>query len=188
MRKSHVLFAALIGIFVSSAAWAAPPAMIGPWVTPAVKAGPMHPLPDAAYQPDKTTVYKAVFAVTRPSKGAKDPDGGLTPAARAVNVFASAGVPLDHLKFVVLIYGMEASPMVMDNAHYKKRFGKDNPSLAVIHALTKAGVKVVVCGQALAAGGIKHEWVDPDVTIALSALSTMVILQDQGYAVLHWGT
>jgi len=188
MRKYYAFIAALMGISLSSAAWAAPPKMIGPWVMPAVKAGPMHPLPNAAYQPDKTTVYKAAFAVTRPSRGANDPDGGLTPAARAVNLFASAGVPLDHLKFVVVIYGMEAGPMVLDNAHYKKRFGKDNPALTVIHELTKAGVKVVVCGQALAALGIEHSSVDPDVTIALSALSTMVILQDQGYALIHWGT
>ncbi|HVC37433.1 MAG TPA: DsrE family protein [Gammaproteobacteria bacterium] len=147
----------------------------------------MHPLPDAAYQPDKTTVYKAVFAVTRPSKGANDPDGGLTPVARAVNVFASAGVPLDHLKFVVVIYGLDGGSMVLDNEHYKQRFGKDNPDLAVIHELTAAGIKVVVCGQALAALGIEHSWVDKDVTISLSALSTMVMLQNQGYAFMHWG-
>ena len=155
---------------------------------PAIKAGPMHPLPNAAYQPSKTRIYKAIFAVTRPSRGANDPDGGLIPAARAVNVFASAGVPLNHLKFVVLIYGDVAAPMVLDNAHYKKRFGTDNPHLKIIHELKAAGVKVVVCGQALAGLGIKHNWVDPDVTISLSALSTMVILQDQGYALLHWGT
>lgn len=186
MHKHFRLVAVSIGIFLCSTAWAAPP-MIGPWVMPAVKAGPMHPLPNAAYQPDKNTVYKAVFAVTRPSKGASDPDGGLTPVARAVNIFASAGIPLSHLKFVVLIYGMEANPMVLDNAHYKARFGKDNPALKVIHELTKAGVKVVVCGQALAAGGIKHSWVDSDVTISLSALSTMIELQNQGYALIHWG-
>ena len=188
MRTHFRLITVLLGISLCSAAWAAPPEMIGPWITPAIQAGPMHPLPNAAYQPAKNTVYKAVFAVTRPSRGAHDPDGGLTPVARAVNVFASAGVPLDHLKFVVLIYGMDASPMVLDNAHYRKRFGKDNPSLKVIHELTKAGVKVVVCGQALAGAGIRHSWVDPDVTVALSALSTMVILQDRGYALLHWGT
>ncbi|HYW75128.1 MAG TPA: DsrE family protein [Gammaproteobacteria bacterium] len=186
MRKYYALFAVLVGISLSSAVFAAPPKMIGPWVMPAIQAGPMHPLPHAAYQPSKTKVYKAIFAVTRPSRGANDPDGGLTPAARAVNIFASAGVPLEHLKFVVLIYGMEASSMVMDNVHYKERFGKDNPALKVIHELTKAGVKVVVCGQALAASGIEHGWVDKDVTISLSALSTMVILQDQGYALLHW--
>ena len=187
MLKYHRLFAVLIGLSLCSAVSAAPPPMIGPWVMPAIKAGPMHPLPHAAYQPSKTTTYKAIFAVTRPSKGPTDPDGGLTPVARAVNIFASAGVPYKHMKFVVLIYGMAASPMVMDNTHYKKRFGKDNPNLKVIHELHAAGIKVVVCGQALAASGIRHSWVDPDVTIALSALSTMVILQNQGYAVLHWG-
>ncbi|MDE2235808.1 MAG: DsrE family protein [Gammaproteobacteria bacterium] len=185
MRKFPLFVAALIGITLSSTLWAAP---IGPWITPAIQSdGPMHPLPDAAYQPSKSKVYKAVFAVTRPSKGANDPDGGLTPVARAVNVFASAKVPLNHLRFVVLIYGIDASPMVLDNAHYKERFGTDNPNLKIIRELKAAGVKVVVCGQALAALGIEHSWVDPDVTIALSALSTMVILQDQGYALIHWG-
>ena len=186
MHTKFRLPVVLLGLCLCASVMAAPP-KIGPWVMPAVKAGPMHPLPHAAYQPGKSTVYKAVFAVTRPSRGANDPDGGLTPVARAVNIFASAGVPLDHLKFVVLIYGMDATTMVLDNAHYKKRFGKDNPNLKVIHELRKAGVKVVVCGQALAALGIKHSSVDPEVTIALSALSTMVILQDQGYALIHWG-
>lgn len=185
LRRYH-LVAVLIGVCLCSPGWAAGP-MIGPWVMPAIKAGPMHPLPDAAYQPDKTTIYKAVFAVTRPSKGANDPDGGLTPVARAVNIFASAGVPLDHLKFVVVIYSLDGGSMVLDNAHYKKRFGKDNPDLETIHELKAAGVQVVVCGQALAALGIEHSWVDPDVTIALSALSTIVMLQNQGYALMHWG-
>ncbi|MGH8398127.1 MAG: DsrE family protein [Terriglobia bacterium] len=184
MLKYYRLLAVLLGISVCPAIWAAP---IGPWVMPAIQAGPMHPLPNAAFQPDKTTIYKAVFGVTRPSKGANDPDGGLTPVARAVNIFASAGVPLDHLKFVVVIYGIDGGSMVLDNAHYKKRFGKDNPNLKVIHELKAAGIQVVVCGQALAALGIEHGWVDSDVTIALSALSTMVILQNQGYALIHWG-
>lgn len=188
MRTSFRLLAVSVGIFLASTVWAAkaPPA-IGPWVMPAIQAGPMHPLPKAAYQPKKHKVYKAVFAVTSPGKGANDPDGGLMPVARAVNVFASAGVPLNHLKFVVLIYGMSAGPMVLDNAHYKERFGKDNPDLKVIHELKAAGVQIVVCGQALAALGIEHKWVDPDVTISLSALSTMIILQDKGYAMMHWG-
>lgn len=185
MRTCQRLIAVLIGICLCSPVWAAGP--IGPWVTPAVKAGPMHPLPDAAFQPDKAATYKAVFSVTRASNGANDPDGGLTPVARAVNVFASAGVPLDHLKFVVVISGLHGVPMVLDNAHYRKKFGKDNPSLAVIHELKKAGVQVVVCGQALAGAGIEHSWVDPDVTIALSALSTVVMLQNQGYALIQWG-
>lgn len=183
MLKPLWLPAVLIGIFLSSAALAAPPP--GFWQNPVIKdAGAMHPLPDGAFQPDKNTVYKAVFGVTRAQpKTAQGPDDALQPVARAVNVFASAGVPLDHLKFVVVIYG-PATPMALDNAHYKKAFGVDSPSLKTIHELKAAGVQIVVCGQALAGFGYEHAWVNPDVSIALSALSTLVILQDQGYALI----
>lgn len=183
MVKLRWLLAVLLGVFLSSAVLAAPPP--GFWQNPAIKdAGAMHPLPDAAFQPDKNALYKAVFAIARAQKNAKGPDAGLEPVARAVNIFASAGVPLDHLKFVVVIYG-GATPMALDDAHYKKQFGVDNPDLKTIRALKAAGVEIVVCGQALAGFGYEHAWVDPDVTIALSALSTLVILQDQGYALIQ---
>ena len=182
MVKRYRLAAVLIGIFVCCTAWAAPPA--GFWQFPAIKgAGAMHPLPNAAFQPDKSTIYKVVFSVTRAPKGTQDPDGGLEPVARAVNVFTSAGVPLEHLKFVAIIHG-GATPMVLDNAHYKQRFGADNPNLKIIRALKAAGVEVVVCGQAVAGYGYEYSWVDPDVKVALSALSTLIILQHQGYALV----
>ncbi|MBU6421285.1 MAG: DsrE family protein [Gammaproteobacteria bacterium] len=181
MIKTHWLLAVLIGVFLSSAALAAPPP--GFWQNPVIKdAGAMHPLPEGAFQPDKTTVYKVVFAVTRAQKK-DEPDDGLEPVARAVNVFASAGVPLDHLKFVALISG-GATPVTLDNAHYKKQFGVDNPNLKVIHELKAAGVEVVVCGQAVAGFGYQYDWINPDVKVALSALSTSIILQHEGYALM----
>ena len=182
MFKLHRLATVLTGIFLCSTAWAAAPA--GFWQSPAIKnAGAMHPLPNAVFQPDKATIYKVVFSVTRAPKGKVDPDGGLEPVARAVNVFASAGVPLDHLKFVAIIHG-GATPMVLDNAHYKKQFGVDNPNLKVIRELNAAGVEIVVCGQAVAGFGYQYGWVQPDVKVALSALSTLIILQHQGYALV----
>lgn len=182
MFKRYWLAAVLIGIFLCPALWAAPPP--GFWQNPAIKdAGAMHPLPNAAFQPDKTAIYKAVFSVTHAPEGGKDPDDGLEHVARAVNVFASAGVPLDHLKFVVIIHGA-ATPIVLDNAHYKKQFGKDNPNLKVIRELKAAGVEVAVCGQAVAGSGYEYSWVDPEVKVALSALSTIVILQHDGYVLM----
>jgi len=182
MNKRYWILVALIGIFLSQPVWAAPPP--GIWQFPVIKdAGAMHPLPIATYQPDKTTIYKVVFSVTREQKTPNKPDDGLEPVARAVNVFASAGVPLDHLKFVAVIYG-GATPMALDNTHYKKQFGVDNPNLKVIRALKAAGVEVVVCGQAVAGFGYQNSWINPDVKIALSALSTLAILQQQGYALI----
>ncbi|MGH8321305.1 MAG: DsrE family protein [Gammaproteobacteria bacterium] len=182
MFKHLCLLAVFIGVLFPAAVFAAQPP--GFWQNPVIKdTGAMHPLPDAVYQPQKDVTYKAVFSITRKQTNQKGPDSGLAPVARAVNVFASAGVPLDHLKFVVIIHG-EATPMVLDNAHYKKEFGVDNPNLKVFKELKAAGVDIVVCGQAVAGFNYEYSWVNPDVKVALSALSTIIILQHDGYALM----
>ncbi|MGH8312425.1 MAG: DsrE family protein [Gammaproteobacteria bacterium] len=182
MLKLRWLLAVLLGFFLSSAVLAASPA--GIWQNPAIKdAGAMHPLPQAVFQPDRAATYKALFSVTHGQKNPKDLNDGLDHVARAVNVFVSAGVPPDHLKFVVIIHG-GATPIVLDNAHYKKAFGVDNPNLKVIRELKAAGVEITVCGQAVAGEDYDYSWVNPDVKIALSALSTMIILQHEGYALV----
>lgn len=156
----------------------------GFWQTPVVThAGRMHPLPDAAYQPDRTATYKVVFAMTR---GSDDP-GQVNPAlqrvARTVNLYAGAGVPLEHMKFVAIASGA-ATAMVLDDAHYKEQYGVSNPNLPVIRELRKDGIDVAVCGQAVAEHDYQYDWVDGDVTMALSALTTITELQQKGYALM----
>lgn len=187
MSKYLSLAVMFIGILFSSAILADSPA--GFWQNPVIKAaGDMHPLPDGAFQPQRDITYKAVFSLTKSEiskdkKQAADTDGGLEAVARAVNLFASAGVPPDHLKFVAIIHG-GATPIVLDNAHYKQEFGVDNPNLKVIKQLEAAGVQIAVCGQALAGWKFEYSWVNPDIKVALSALSTMIILQQQGYSLI----
>jgi intracellular sulfur oxidation DsrE/DsrF family protein len=187
MSKYLPLAAVFIGIFFSTAIQASPATDSAQ--NPVIKAaGEMVPLPDAAFQPQKGVTYKAVFSLTKgelnkDKKQAADVNGALEAVARAVNLFVSAGVPLDHLKFVAIIHG-GATPIVLDNAHYKKEFGVDNPNLEVIKQLEAAGVQIAVCGQALAGWKYEHSWVNPDIKIALSAISTIIILQQQGYALM----
>ncbi len=152
------------------------------WSYPAIaKYGPVHPLPHAAVQPNKEHVYKALFDVTSGAKDPSKPEPGLSHVARAVNVFASAGVPLSHLHFVAILHG-PATPAILDNEAYKKKYGVDNPNIPLIDALRKAGVHVDVCGQALADLGFEHSEVYKHVRIDLSALATTVIYGDMGYA------
>lgn len=150
---------------------------------PAIKGyGNIVPLPHAAMQPDKNAQYKAVFDVT--SNGEEQGvNGPLFHVARALNVFASAGVPLSHLHFVAVIHG-PATQIVLDNAHYKSRYGKDNPNLELISRLKAAGVEIDVCGQALHGEHIDVAWVAKGVTVTLSALSDLIIYGDRGYAYL----
>lgn len=154
------------------------------WQTPAIEGvGRMHPLPHAAYRPNASETYRIVFSVT---KGADKP-GQVSPSldrvARTVNLYVSAGVPLSHLDFVAILYGA-ATAAALDNTHFEEKFGTENPNLAVIAKLRKAGVKVAVCGQAVAEHGYRYDWITPEVALALSALTTITMLEQRGYALM----
>lgn len=180
MRR-HIYF--FVGL-LAAATLGLPAQAADTWQNPAIKsAGGVHPLPDAAVQPDRNQTYKTIFSVTKGATDPKDLNDALEHVARAVNVFVSAGVPLDHLKFAVIVHG-PATPLVLDNEHYKKRLGTDNPNLKLISELKAAGVQIYVCGQALAGMKIDSGEVNPDIKVALSALSTIIILQQQGYALM----
>lgn len=170
-----------LGILALIAAPMAASAAGPKWENPVIGYGHVHPLPHAAVQPSKTKVYRAIFDVTHGIANHAKPDAGLVHVARAVNVFASAGVPLSHLKFVAIVHG-PATPSILKDSVYRKKYGVNNPNLKLISELRRAGVKVDVCGQALADLDFAHSWVDSNVTITLSALSTVVIYGNKGYA------
>ena len=150
------------------------------WVYPAIPGfGKVMPYPNAAMQPGKDVEYKVVYNVTERGEPEKV-NPALDKLARAVNIFASAGVPVSKLHFIGVIHG-PATPSVLDNEHYKERFNVDNPTLTIIEALEKAGVKIMVCGQALAHNKIATDWVNPKVELTLSAITDLVLLQQQGY-------
>ena len=79
-----------------------------------VSAGHMVSLPQAAYQPDRAATYKVVFNLTRGAAQPEEVNPGLERVARTVNLYTSAGVPLDHLKFVAVASGSATSAMLND--------------------------------------------------------------------------
>jgi intracellular sulfur oxidation DsrE/DsrF family protein len=179
LRTSLLPLVALLALASPALAQQAP----GFWTTPAIKdIGGVHVWPEATLRPNTTDTYKAVFDVTK-AGDANKMNAALAHVARAVNVFAAAGVPLAHLEFVVVLHG-PATPVALDAKSFAAKFGHPNPDLEVIAALKKAGVQILVCGNALGDMGYTPSEVNPDVKVALSALSTLIILQDQGYALL----
>jgi len=170
----HILGLAILAC--SSFAAAAEPE----WSNPVIKGyGKIVSLPNAAMQPNKNADYKVVFNLTVGG----DPDklnSSLDRVARTVNIYGSAGVPASHLHFVVVIHG-PATPIVLDSTHYQEKFKFDNPNIALIDELEKVGVKVVVCGQALAHNKFAQEWVYPKIELTLSAITDIIILEKSGY-------
>ncbi len=181
MKRSVCWIMTCLALSVMPAALATTAAN-GQWVYPVIKNfGGVHPLPHAAVQPDAKTTYKAFFYVTWASSSPSKVNPGLVHLARAVNVMVASGVPLAQLHYVALIHE-KAVFAILREPYYHLRTGADNPNLALLHELHKAGVRLLVCGQALAAMKVRQSWIDPDVEISLSALSDEIIYGNKGYA------
>ncbi len=154
------------------------------WSTPTIHGyGRIHYVNKAAYKPQSGATYKIVFSLTMGPKSPDKVNPALDHVARTVNLYAASGVPLSHLKFVAVAVG-PATPLALDNAHYKAKFGVDNPNLKLIRELRKAGVDVAVCAQAVAEHHFKYGWVSHNVTLALSGLTTVTTLEHKGYALM----
>lgn len=153
------------------------------WQNPLVRgAGRIHPLPHAAYQPDPDATCKVVFSLTRGCDDAHQIHPALQRVARTLNLYAGCGVPLERLKLVAVAAGA-ASTIAFDDALYAEQFGVANPNLPLIRELRGYGVDIAVCGQAV----VQHHAqgrISRDVTLALSALTTITTLEQKGYALL----
>lgn len=155
------------------------------WIHPAIPGfGGVHPRPDLPVRPDPKANYKIFVDVASSNRGPAGQFSALKRLARLVNLMAYAKVPKDHVHIVALL-DEEVGFASGTDAFYRKSFGSDNPNLPLVHALKKAGVKLLVCSQALAENNIPDGAIDPDVTITLSALTDMVVYGHMGYSYMR---
>ena len=139
-------------------------------------------VPGARDLPDPKTDYKVVFADGQDAKNPGDVNPMLPTIATYVNTLGKYGVPAEHRHLVIMFH--QRTPdidIVMTNEAYKERYNRDNPNIAIIHALKQAGVDIRVCGQGLIGRKIDAKQVNPDVQIDLWAMTTLVNLQLKGY-------
>jgi intracellular sulfur oxidation DsrE/DsrF family protein len=132
-------------------------------------------LPGARELPDPKTDYKVVFADGQDAKNPGDVNPMLPTIATYVNTLGKYGVPAEHRHIVIMFH--QRTPdidIVMTNEAYKERYNRDNPNIAIIHALKQAGVDIRVCGQGLIGRKIDSKQVNPDVQIDLWAMTTLV--------------
>ena len=134
--------------------------------------------PDLAIPTD--FVFKAVFEVTESSSSPEALNGAIDNAARFLNMHVEAGVPVENVQVALVIHGA-ATTAVLDNAGYRERFGIDNPNVPLFEALSDAGVRLYVCGQAANVFDVPRERIASQVDLALSAMTALVMLESEGY-------
>jgi len=144
-----------------------------------VNYGKVVRFPHAAEQPrDGSRIVVDLITGGEPDK--------LNPAiekvARFVNIYTGAGKEPATADIVVVIHG-EATLTVLNTEAHSKRFATNgNPNLDCWKELHKAGVKILVCGQSLVGKGAKADEVIEIADVAVSALTSLVNLQAEGYA------
>jgi intracellular sulfur oxidation DsrE/DsrF family protein len=95
----------------------------------------------------------------------------LVSAARFINMLARTGVDADRVEIAVVVHGGAVYDVSGDGP-----FSADLVATLIDH-----GVRIIVCGQSAAYYDVKTDDLLPGVEMAVSAMSTHALLQQQGY-------
>ena len=175
MKLAVVAFA----LAVTTAIAAEPPADQRPVVS---EVSGYIDIPGAALKPDPALTYKVVFEARRGGAKPTDLAPAIDLAAEELNTFVAAHVK--NFKIAMVFHTLAADDTLLDNAHFRAKYGVDNPNLPLLHKMREAGVEIYVCGEQLMADGVDYKSITPDATIANDGLIALIYFQNKGYAQL----
>ena len=173
-------------MIAGSVAWLFAMAVLaaGPATGPVIQGyGPVFNAPADAYNLRTDQHYKVSMDVSATGDFYEDRNSSLESAARFLNMHARNGIDVDHIEFAVIVHGAASKDLLSDSA-YRQRFDEPNPNTAILKALSGAGVKIYLCSQSAAFKGYGFDEFNPAVTIALSAMTAHVRLQQEGYTLI----
>lgn len=157
-----------------------------PSTGPIVEAGgPTFAVEGLTFQTPMDREYKAVFELVSAASAPERQNQSLGTMARYLNMHARAGVPRENVRVAGVVHG-GASLALLKDEHYRAANGVDNPNKELIAEIIAAGGQVILCGQTAGARGITPDQLLPGVQLALSAMTAMTVLQQDGYQVILW--
>jgi len=163
-------------LLISIPVFAAEP-ILGPVVK---KFGPVFAVPVGSFNLETDQQYKVVMDI---AKGPDDPselNRSIESAARFLNMHARNDIKPENLQLAIVLHGSGARAALNEQAH-AKHFDVANGSSALIEALGNAGVEIYLCGQTAGYYGYGLDDLLPQVTMAVSAMTAHVRLQQEGY-------
>ena len=132
--KSLIILFAMVSI--SMAEWPSPK-------SPAVpEADGYVAIPNVALPPAKEITYRAIFDATRSADKPAELLPALNMAGSELNALAAANLPLSNAKFAIVFHG-PAVDGILDDTHYKAKFGASNPNLKAIAEMNEGAANVM---------------------------------------------
>lgn len=86
------------------------------------------------------------------------------------------------ISVTIVLHGEATKSVLSDEAWESRMQMKHNPNLPLIRLLQKAGVEVMVCGQALSYRKMERSEVSSDIQVAAAALTVLLNRQADGFA------
>jgi len=145
--------------------------------------GHVYPVTDPDFRTETQRMYRAVFDVSAAPPETDALNARIETVARFLNMHARAGVPRGNMRLALVLHG-SAGKDALSHEAYRARFGTDNPNLEMLEALHDAGVSILLCGQTAVHRGFNREELAPPIKVALSAMTALVTLQAEGYALI----
>lgn len=105
--------------------------------------------------------------------------------ARFYNLHARHGVAKENLHAAAIVHGTAWMAMLTDEA-YERRYGRANPSKALVQELIATGARFAVCGQTAAFRGVRADELLPGVQLAISAMTALSVFYAEGYHLQPW--
>jgi len=180
MTKTRLSTVVLIGLAaLGSPSPPSPATLKGPLIH---AGGDTLEVPQVDFATPVDLTYRVAFDLSREGSTTATVNPGLNSVARFLNMQSRAGVPLNQLKLAVVVHGGAVVDLLRDD-EYRKRNGADNPNVALIAELSRAGVDILICGQTAAGRGLKADQFLEPAKVALSAMTAFAVLQERGYHV-----
>lgn len=139
--------------------------------------------------PDFTTAlaseYKVVFDISKAPADPSQLNKTIETVARFLNMHHEAGKPLNTMKVFMVFHG-EASYSLLQDPYYKDHYNTTNPNLELLKALANKDVTILLCGQTAIHRNLLEDKRIPETKIALSAMTALIQLQQDGYALINF--
>lgn len=142
--------------------------------------GPVFAVPDGSFNLLSNQDYKILMDI---GKGPDDPaelNRRIESAARFLNLHARNGIKPENLKLAIVLHGSAVHAALNDEA-YSEHFLVENANKKLITELKNAGVDIYICGQSAAYNAYTPGDLLPEVTMAVSAMTVHVRLQQEAY-------
>jgi intracellular sulfur oxidation DsrE/DsrF family protein len=151
---------------------------------PAIKnIGGVAPVQEIDEKPDPNIRYKLLMELTAfddKEEALKEINGPLGEVARKINLHVAAGIPKNRIDLVLVVHA-GALFAFTNNEKYKRKYGVDNPNIALIKDLQNLGAKIIVCGQAMTWLHLERSDMLPGIKQALTAQTVLSTYELKGY-------